>query len=272
METTKRCDAIPATDGSSIANLRAIVAQLRAPNGCPWDREQTHDSLKNGLIEEAYEVIEAIDHHDDAHLSEELGDFLLQVVMHCQIATEEKRFDFDEVARLICEKLVRRHPHVFGNINANDTEAVLKNWDQIKRDEKGGTESVLDHVSKALPALMRAGKIQNRVARVGFDWPDLAGVIAKIHEELAEVEEAIEKGNPVHLEQEIGDLLFSVVNLSRKAKFEPELVLQRATNKFIVRFQKLEVLLKKRNLTFAQSDLAALDLLWNEVKVGEVNS
>ena len=253
---------------NSIDELRAIVARLRAPNGCPWDREQTHASLKNGLIEEAYEVIEAIDNQDDAHLSEELGDFLLQVVMHCQIASEENRFDFDRVAQLIGEKLIRRHPHVFGDVKATDSETVLKNWDEIKREEKGGTESVLDHVSKALPALMRAGKIQNRAARVGFDWPDLHGVVAKIHEELAEVEEAMQGNDRSHLEQEIGDLLFSVVNLSRKAKFEPELVLQQATNKFIDRFQKLELLLKERNQTFAESDLTALDLL----KAGEIKS
>ena len=257
---------------NSIDELRAIVARLRAPNGCPWDREQTHASLKNGLIEEAYEVIEAIDNQDDAHLSEELGDFLLQVVMHCQIASEGNRFDFDRVAQLIGEKLIRRHPHVFGDVKATDSETVLKNWDEIKREEKGGTESVLDHVSKALPALMRAGKIQNRAARVGFYWPDLHGVVAKIHEELAEVEEAMQGNDRSHLEQEIGDLLFSVVNLSRKAKFEPELVLQQATNKFINRFQKLELLLKERNQTFAESDLTALDLLWNEVKAGENKS
>ena len=252
-----------------MSDLRAIVSRLRAPGGCPWDREQTHASLKSDLIEEAYEVMEAIDHQDDAHLSEELGDFLLQVVMHCQIAAEEKRFDFDDVARLIGEKLIRRHPHVFGEVQADDTETVLKNWDQIKRDEKGGTESVLDHVSKALPALMRAGKIQKRAARVGFDWPDLHGVVAKIHEELAEVEAAMQGSDRAHLEQEIGDLLFSVVNLSRKAKFEPELVLQQATNKFTRRFQELEALLKASGQTFAESDLAALDLLWNQVKAGE---
>jgi len=253
----------------SLAELRKIVARLRAPGGCPWDREQTHASLKSDLIEEAYEVMEAIDRKDDAHLSEELGDFLLQVVMHCQIAAEEKRFDFDEVARLVGEKLVRRHPHVFGDVKADDSETVLKNWDQIKREEKGGTESILDHVSAALPALMRAGKIQKRAARVGFDWADVHGVVEKIHEELAEVEAAMQSGDRAHLEQEIGDLLFTVVNLSRKAKFEPELVLQQATNKFIVRFQKLEGLLKARGKTFDQCNLAELDAIWDEVKAGE---
>jgi MazG family protein len=253
----------------SITELRKIIARLRAPGGCPWDREQTHESLKSDLIEEAYEVMEAIDRRDDAHLSEELGDFLLQVVMHCQIASEEKRFDFDEVARLVSEKLVRRHPHVFGNVKADDSETVLKNWDQIKREEKGGTESILDHISAALPALMRAGKVQKRAARVGFDWPDLHGVVAKIHEELAEVEEAMQRGDRKHLEQEIGDLLFSVVNLSRRAKFEPELVLQQATNKFIARFQKLEGVLKERGIAFDQTNLAELDAIWDEVKAGE---
>ncbi|MEI8340550.1 MAG: nucleoside triphosphate pyrophosphohydrolase [Verrucomicrobiota bacterium] len=253
----------------SITELREIVARLRAPGGCPWDREQTHASLKSDLIEEAYEVMEAIDRKDDAHLAEELGDFLLQVVMHCQIASEEKRFDFDEVARLVGEKLIRRHPHVFGDVKADDSETVLKNWDQIKREEKGGTESILDHVSAALPALMRAGKVQKRAARVGFDWADVHGVVEKIHEELAEVEAAMQGSDRDHLEQEIGDLLFTVVNLSRKAKFDAELVLQQATNKFINRFQALEGLLKKRGMTFDQCNLTELDLIWDEVKAGE---
>ena len=253
----------------SIDELRKIVARLRAPGGCPWDREQTHASLKSGLIEEAYEVIEAIDRNDDAHFCEELGDFLLQVVMHSQIAAEENRFDLDRVAGLVAEKLVRRHPHVFGDVTAADSEAVLKNWDQIKREEKGGTESVLDHVSTALPALMRAEKIQKRAARVGFDWTDLKDVLAKIHEELAEVESALAGGDRAHLEAEIGDLLFSVVNLSRKAKFDAELVLQQATNKFTARFQKLEAVLKARGKAFDQTNLAELDTIWNEVKAGE---
>jgi len=251
---------------NSIVELRKIVARLRAPGGCPWDREQTHASLKSGLIEEAYEVIEAIDHNDDEHLCEELGDFLLQVVLHCQIASEENRFDLDKVADLVAEKLVRRHPHVFGDVKAADSDAVLKNWDQIKREEKGGTESVLDHISAALPALMRAEKVQKRAGRVGFDWPDLQGVMTKIHEEVAEVEDAMQSGDRVHLEKEVGDLLFSVVNLSRKAKFDTELVLQQATNKFIARFQKLEAVLKTQGKSFEQMNLAELDAIWDVVK------
>jgi len=251
---------------NSIVELRKIVARLRAPGGCPWDREQTHASLKSGLIEEAYEVIEAIDHNDDEHLCEELGDFLLQVVLHCQIASEENRFDLDKVADLVAEKLVRRHPHVFGDVKAADSDAVLKNWDQIKREEKSGTESVLDHISAALPALMRAEKVQKRAGRVGFDWPDLQGVMTKIHEEVAEVEDAMQSGDRVHLEKEVGDLLFSVVNLSRKAKFDTELVLQQATNKFIARFQKLEAVLKTQGKSFEQMNLAELDAIWDVVK------
>jgi len=253
----------------SIAELQKIVARLRAPGGCPWDREQTHASLKNDLIEEAYEVIEAIDNKDDAHLMEELGDFLLQVVMHCQIAKEGNRFDLDKVAAVVSEKLVRRHPHVFGDVKADDSETVWKNWDQIKREEKGGTESVLDHISAALPALMRAEKVQKRAGRVGFDWPDFQGVMGKIHEEVAEVEAAMKSGDRAHLESEIGDLLFSVVNLSRKAKFDAELVLQQATNKFTGRFKKVEAVLKSQGKAFDQMTLAELDVIWDEVKSEE---
>ncbi len=266
---TPPVDSAPPINDQPLNQLRDIVARLRAPGGCPWDREQTHASLKSGLIEEAYEVIEAIDRRDDEHLCEELGDFLLQVVMHSQIAAEEKRFDLDEVARRISEKLVRRHPHVFGGEQAADSDAVLKNWDQIKRAEKGGTESVLDHISSALPALMRAEKVQKRVARVGFDWPDLDGVVEKIREELSEVEAAMQSGDRAHIETEIGDLLFAVTNLVRKAKFDAELTLQQATNKFIARFQKLESVLKEQGKTFDQTNLAELDAIWNRVKSGD---
>src|SRR5215210_72024 len=181
---------------NALNNLLSIVAKLRAPDGCPWDREQTHESLRSGLIEEAYEALEAIDRKDDAHFREELGDLLLQVVMHSQIAAEEGRFDFDAVARDIAEKLVRRHPHVFGENRLADSDAVLKQWDEIKREErdrKGVSmqPSVLDGVSTALPALMRAEKIQKRAARVGFDWEDVREVVSKLREEIDELEETL---------------------------------------------------------------------------------
>lgn len=254
---------------SAIEELRNIVARLRAPDGCPWDREQTHASLKNDLIEEAYEVLEAIDTQDDPLLREELGDFLLQVVMHSQIAAEQNRFTFDDVAKGVAEKLVRRHPHVFGDRTVNNTEAVLKQWDQIKREEKGGTESILDHISAGLPALMRAEKVQKKVARVGFDWPDLQGVLDKVREEIAEIEAAAQSGDHKHLEEEIGDLLFCMANLSRKTKCNAELLLQAATDKFIRRFKKLEVELQAQGKGFEGMPLAELDLIWDKVKAAE---
>lgn len=269
---------------SSISQLREIVAKLRAPDGCPWDREQTHATLRSAAIEEAYEVVEAIDRADLEHLREELGDLLLQVVMHAQIAAEAKQFDFDEIARGISEKLIRRHPHVFGKIKAADSDTVLKNWDEIKRAERekkavanaGNTDptavslgfqnSVLDGVSAALPALMRAEKVQKRAARVGFDWENLHGIVEKIREEVVEVETEIQSGQRERLEEELGDLLFAVVNLTRKAKFEAEILLNAATNKFITRFQKLESEVARRNQKLDQLTLAELDAIWEEIK------
>lgn len=257
-------------DLSGIDRLREIVARLRAPGGCPWDREQTHATLRSGLIEEAYETVEAIDNQDDAHFREELGDLLLQVVMHSQIAAEERRFDLDQVADAVADKLVRRHPHVFGEASAADTDAVLRQWDDIKRDERAakGTAvaSALDGVSGALPALMRAEKIQKRAARVGFDWDDLHSVVEKIREETLEVEGALQSGDRTHLEEELGDLLFSVVNLTRKARFDAELTLAAATNKFIRRFQAVEAEVARRGQRFEKLTLAELDAVWNELK------
>ncbi len=251
----------------SIQKLRDVVAQLRAPDGCPWDREQTHATLRNDLIEEAWEVVDAIGRDDHPHLREELGDLLLQVVMHSQIASEAGHFTLDEVAEEIAGKLVRRHPHVFGEKKLGDSGAVLKQWDEIKRQEKGAA-SVLDHISLALPALMRAEKVQKRAARVGFDWPDIHGVVEKIHEELGELEAARQEGDHTKVVDEMGDVLFSVVNLARKLKTQPELALQQATNKFIDRFKKLEAVLAQRGQKFEQLTLAEMDAVWNEVKRG----
>jgi MazG family protein len=219
------------------------------------------------MVEEAYEVIDAIDRADDPHLREELGDFLLQVFMHSQIAEERGAFDLDAVANEICEKLVRRHPHVFGGNELGDSDAVLRQWEEIKRGEKGARpESVLDGVAASLPALMRAEKIQKKAARVGFDWPDLRGVLEKIREETVEVEEALAAGDRAGLEREIGDLLFSVVNLSRKCKFDAELALQQATNKFAARFRRLEDELAAVGKKFHEMTLADLDAIWDSVK------
>ncbi len=251
-----------------IQQLRAIVARLRAPDGCPWDREQTHASLRAGLIEEAYEVVEAINTRDDANLREELGDLLLQAVFHAQIAEEEGRFNFDDVARVISEKLLRRHPHVFGEDRCANSAEVLRKWDDIKRVEKGthADASALDGISHGLPALMRAEKVQKKAARVGFDWTETAPIAAKIREDLQEVEVEIAQGTTEKVEEEIGDLLFSVVNLARKVKIDGETALQRATDKFAARFRQVESLARERGLVLEKLSLVELDRLWDEVK------
>jgi tetrapyrrole methylase family protein/MazG family protein len=249
--------------------LRAIVAALRGPDGCPWDREQTHSSLRAGLLEEAYEVTAAIDKGDDTNLREELGDLLLQVVFHAQIAEEEGRFAFDEVAQCIAQKLVRRHPHVFAGESASDAAAVLVRWEEIKHQERGGSmeESALDGVSAGLPALQYAAKIQKRAAKVGFDWQEAQPVLEKIKEELAEVESDLEARKPV--EEELGDLLFAVVNLTRKLDVDAEVALSAATRKFERRFRAVESLARQRGMRMAGSPLEQLDRLWDEVKAAE---
>src|SRR6516225_2742237 len=198
--------------------LCKIVAKLRAPGGCPWDREQTHESLLPALIEEAYEVAEAAREKNDAHFREELGDLLLLVVMHAEIAQESGRFNIDNILEEISDKLVRRHPHVFGTSDARDSGAVLKQWEAIKREEKKTDSHYLASLPRALPALMRAQKAQSKAARVNFDWTEVRDVIAKVKEELRETEEAIQSQQQEKTEEEIGDLLFVVVNLARKCK------------------------------------------------------
>jgi MazG family protein len=254
-----------------VGRLRQIVAKLRTPEGCPWDREQTHASLRGSAIEEVYEMVEAIDAGDDGHFKEELGDLLLQVMMHARIAEEEGRFDLESVAEEVVEKLVRRHPHVFGENRLGDSEAVLKQWDEIKRAErerKGApaNASALDGVSTALPALMRAEKVQKRAARVGFDWEHLHAVVEKIQEEVLEVEQEIESGDRAKLEDELGDLMFAVVNLTRKAKFEAEILLNQATNKFVRRFHALEGEAARMGKGLAEMSLEEMDAIWERVK------
>lgn len=249
-----------------IDRLQEIVARLRAPDGCPWDREQTHQSLRSALIEETYEVVDAINRSDDANLREELGDLLLHVIFHSQLAEERGVFDFEQVAGDICEKLVRRHPHVFGDQLASDTEEVLKQWEQIKRAEKGADASMIDGRDSALPALMRAQNVQKKAARVGFDWPDTTGVLEKLDEEIREVREAVETGNAPDIEEEIGDLLFTVVNLARKFKVDAESALSASTSKFIRRFQDVEASLAAEGRTMDTESLAELDARWNRAK------
>jgi tetrapyrrole methylase family protein/MazG family protein len=246
-----------------IDRLRAIVAALRGPGGCPWDHEQTHASLRAGLLEEAYEVVAAIDSGDDANLCEELGDLLLQVVFHADIGRTEGRFDFDAVARSISEKLVRRHPHVFGDSHCADSSEVLKRWDEIKHAEKGGRPgSLLDGLPHGLPALIRAEKVQKKAAKVGFDWQNAEPVWEKVQEEMNEARAAA----PEELEEEIGDVLFAVVNLSRKLKIDPETALSRSTRKFEQRFRGVETLARERGLELSTLGLERLDRLWDEVK------
>ena len=253
---------------SPLDRLLRIMARLRAPDGCPWDREQTHASLRASVIEEGYEVAAAITAGDGENLREELGDLLLQVVFHSQLANERGEWDFDAVATGIVEKLVRRHPHVFGTEDAADSAEVLKRWDEIKRTEKGPAgESILDGIGEGLPGLLRAEKTQKRAAKVGFDWSELAPVVAKVREELAEVEEAA--SDPAKVEEEIGDLLFAVVNLARKLKVDGEVALQRATEKFAGRFKKIEAIARERGLILEKMSLAEMDVIWDGVKAKE---
>lgn len=246
---------------TSIDRLRDIVAKLRAPDGCPWDREQTHQTLRAHLLEECYELLDAIDEGDNAGMQEELGDLLLQVVLHSQMASEEGRFDLDSVADVVSDKLVRRHPHVFGPSRLPDSEAVLKQWDAIKRDEKE-RESILDGIPKALPALARAQKLQTRAARIGFDWNKAGEALAKVREEVEEIHQA----SADVVGEEIGDLLFAVVNFARKKHLEAEQVLEAANTKFRRRFQSMEQLARDRGLDLPSLSLVEMDQLWNEVK------
>jgi MazG family protein len=252
---------------SSFNRLCDIVARLRAPGGCPWDREQTHESLLPATIEEAYEVAEAARTRNDAHFREELGDLLLLVVMHAEIARQSGRFKIDNVIAEITEKLIRRHPHVFGESNARDAGAVLKQWEAIKREEKKSDQHYLASLPNALPALMRAQKAQSKVARVNFDWTELDDVIAKVEEELGELKNAIKSEEQKSIEDEIGDLLFAVVNLARKCKLDAETALHAATNKFVRRFNLLEDELRSRGKKLGDVDLAELDDIWNQIKM-----
>jgi MazG family protein len=251
------------------AKLCDIVAKLRAPDGCPWDREQSNESLLPALIEEAYETAEAARSQDDRHFREELGDLLLLVVMHAQIARETGRFGIEEVIGQVSDKLIRRHPHVFGTSEARDAGAVLKQWEAIKREEKKADSHYLASLPKALPALVRAQKAQSKAARVNFDWTALRDVIAKVEEELGETKEAIQSGPQDMIEDEVGDLLFAVVNLARKCKIDAESALQSATNKFVARFNRLEDELKTLGRKLGEAELAEMDAIWDTIKNDE---
>ncbi len=250
---------------SDISALVDVMKRLRGQGGCPWDREQNHESLKPYLIEEAYEVLDAIDKNNDKALREELGDLLLQIVFHAQIAAEENRFTIEDVAAAIVEKLRRRHPHVFGNLTVKDSDEVLRNWEEIKKGE--GKESVLSGVPGGLPALLRARRVQEKAKRVGFDWDSIDGVMAKVNEEMLELKEASESGDRARVDEEFGDLLFSLVNFSRFLRVDAEDSLRKTIDKFSSRFQRMERLAKERGKTSLEScTLEEMDRLWDEVK------
>lgn len=253
----------------NIDDLIEIVQILRSPDGCPWDKEQDHKSIRRDFLEETYEVIEAINKDDKDMLMEELGDVLLQVVFHTQIEREKGAFEFDNVADGICKKMIERHPHVFGNVDVETSEQVLENWDVIKKQTKkqtSQTESMLS-VPREFPALMRAQKIQKKAAKVGFDWEDVDGAFAKVSEELDELKAAVTMGMVDNAREELGDLIFSVVNVSRFISVDSEEALTEATDKFVDRFSKVEKMANDRGLNMKETSLEELDKLWDEAKL-----
>ncbi|HEY9764900.1 MAG TPA: nucleoside triphosphate pyrophosphohydrolase [Chroococcales cyanobacterium] len=253
---------LPAAPARGMGHLIELVARLRQPDGCPWDREQTHFSLRRYALEEAYETVEAIDSGDPQWLEEELGDLLLQVVLHAQIAEENGDFELDDVAEGISRKLILRHPHVFGSTTVKSAEEVKERWEEIKKVEKG-RESVLAGVPSTLPALTQSEKLQKKAATVGFDWPDLTGVFAKIEEEIGEVKEEIEKKDLHGIFHEIGDVLLALANLARKTGVDPEDALRQANKRFVGRFQKMEELAER---PLSSMNLEELEEIYQEAK------
>ncbi len=268
-EATKR------GDGRNLARLVEVMAELRSEQGCPWDREQTHQSLKPYVIEEAYEVLEAVDSGSPNKLREELGDLLLQVVFHAQLGAEAGTFTMDDVIETIVAKLIRRHPHVFAATKVDGVAGVLDNWERIKKSEMPNERpSAIDGVPKDLPALMKAEKIQNKAAKVGFDWDDLGGPLQKVKEEFREFEEALneagapDKASPGwdRMEDEFGDILFALVNVGRFLEIQPEQALRRTITKFSDRFRYMEARVKEQGRNLKEMTLAEMDELWEEAK------
>lgn len=255
------------TAGFPLDPLVNVMQELLGENGCPWDREQTHDSLKRYLIEECYEVIEAIEERDMYKLCDELGDLLLQIVFHAELASRSGYFNINDVIAGITEKMIRRHPHVFGEIQVDNSTQVLANWDEIKKQEKenSGLKTVMD-IPRGLPALYRAEKVQNRAAKVGFDWPDIEGPWAKFHEEIKELKEALAKKDFKHTEEEMGDILFAAVNISRFLHIDPEEALQKTVAKFVKRFRFIEQQARLKGKELREMSLEEMDKLWEEAK------
>ena len=255
-----------------IFTLLDTVATLRGPDGCPWDKEQTHATLKRFLIEECAELLDAIDEDDDEHIREELGDVLLHLVFHADIAAQEQRFTFDDVARAITEKLIRRHPHVFSDAKADNPAEVLEIWKGVKKKEKPPEhdESILDRIPRHMPALARADELQKRAAKVGFDWERPEQIIEKIEEELGELKEALRSGDDTKVDEEIGDLLFAAANLARfRKRASSEEILAKANAKFIRRFQYIEDKLRSQGESLENTTLEEMERLWNEAKQRE---
>lgn len=243
--------------------LVEVIARLRAKDGCQWDREQTHSTLRPNMIEEAYEAVDAIDDNDLKHLQEELGDVLLQVLLHSQIASEEGAFSIEDVSRELKEKLIHRHPHVFGNVKVNSTDDILNNWDKLKAEEKTHRKSAMDGISKAQSALMSAQKISKRAVKTGFEWPNEKSLYECIYSEFEEFKEAEKEGNRDHMEEEYGDILFATVNLARWNKIDAEQALLKANKKFMKRFRKMEELATKPLNDYSFEEY---DALWKQSK------
>lgn len=247
----------------NLEELIEVIRKLRAPNGCPWDREQTHASLRPNMIEEAYEAVDAIDDNDMPHLREELGDVLLQVLLHSQIADEEGSFNIDDVAKELKDKLIHRHPHVFSDVKVNSPDEVMKNWDILKQEEKTHRKSAMDGVSKSQSALMSAQKISKKAVKTGFEWPNEEELYKCIFSEFDEFKEAKAEGDKNHMEEEFGDILFAVVNLARWNKIDAEQALLKSNKKFMKRFRKMEELSQK---PLNEYSFEEFDELWQTAK------
>jgi tetrapyrrole methylase family protein/MazG family protein len=252
--------------GKEVDRFIEIVARLRAPDGCPWDREQTHKSLLSCLLDESYEFFEAVEENDDVKMREELGDLLLQVVLHAQLAADDGKYTIEEVAAGISEKLIRRHPHVFGEVAVSSSTEVLHNWELIKKQEKEHRKYIVDDIPEAMPALFRAEKMQRRVSRVGFDWTAVKPVLDKVEEEFHEFREAIESGNQDHAEEELGDIMFALVNVARHHKICAEDALRKTTHKFARRFRFIEDRVKESGKAITETSLEEMDRYWDEAK------